>query len=95
MVVLFDNKDYCVIEAVAFTLEVGDLLERNRLHPTEVGILFTVVYNRQHLLMRFQRYIGRMSIMYHTMATTSFERNLTICYNAVEATRVFEFAKLQ
>ena len=44
IVVLYDKENDCVGEAVVSTLEVGDLLEGNRIHPTEVRVSITAVY---------------------------------------------------
>ena len=44
IVVLYDKENDRVGEAVVSALEVGDLLEGNRIHPTEVGVSIIAVY---------------------------------------------------
>ena len=44
IVVIYDKENDCVGEGVVSELEVGDLLEGNRIHPTEIGVLITAVY---------------------------------------------------
>ena len=79
IIVLYDKKNDRVGEAIVSALEVGDLLEGNRIHPTEVGVSIIAVYKPTTPVNEiFKDTLGEC--LHHMMATTSVESNRTICH---------------
>ena len=97
IVVLYDKENDRVGEAVVSALEVGDLLEGNRIHPTKVGVSITAVYKSTTPINEiFKDTLGeclQCIIRWPRRLLRATRRYATNTVNAAEAVRVFEFSK--
>ena len=76
-------------------LEVGDLLEGNRIHPTEIGVLITTVYKpTTHVNEIFKDTLGeclQCTIRWQRRLLRGTQRYAT--NNVADATQVFDFSE--
>ena len=97
IVVMYDKENERVGEAVVSALEVGDLLEGNRIHPTEVGVSITAVYKPTTPVNEiFKDTLGeclQCIIRWPRRLLRATGRYAMNTVNAAEAVRVFEFSE--